>query len=173
MGRLSTMGFALLLYIPLAGASAQIASEAIFSNLASDTPQGIETYTGKGHWLVVMIWASTCYICNVEATSYAELHTQNAARDVRVLGISMDGARGRDAALEFVTRHNLPFENLIAEPGALGLYYEMTTGESLRGTPTFMVFDPSGTLTAAQAGAVRPAAVLSFIEGKRAQAKTR
>ena len=30
-------------------------------------PKSISDYAGKGKWLVVMIWASDCHICNQEA----------------------------------------------------------------------------------------------------------
>jgi hypothetical protein len=49
----------------------------------------------------------------------------------------------------------------------------MLTGEGLRGTPTFMVFDPDAKLVAAQAGAVKPEAVMRFIDGQRGTSKTR
>jgi peroxiredoxin len=139
MHRIRAFGWAALLISLCAAVSAEIASVQFFSDLTTGQPQGIEAHTDKGNWLVVMIWASNCHVCNAEAKSYAEFHAQNVERGVRVLGISMDGDSGRQAALDFVKRHGLPFRNLIAEPGALGLYYEMSTGEGLRGTPTLMV----------------------------------
>ena len=167
MRRLKSLGWVSLLLTLCINVSAETESQGFFSNLATGIPQGIEAFTGEGRWLVVMIWASNCHVCNAEAKSYAAYHTENAARDVRGIGISMDGESGREAAHKFVERHALPFDNLIAEPGALGLYYELLTGESLRGTPTFLVFEPGGKLVAAQAGAVSPEAVTRFINGKR------
>lgn len=54
-------------------------------------PQVIENYTGKGKWLVVMLWASDCYICNREAHQYVDFHLVHADKDATVLGISLDG----------------------------------------------------------------------------------
>ena len=172
MHRITAYGWVLLLITLCAGVSAEVASDEFFIDLATGKSQGIEAHAGNGNWLVVMIWASNCHVCNAEAKSYADYHTQNTQGDVRVIGVSMDGDAGRDAALGFVKRHALSFHNLIAEPGALGLYYGMLTGESLRGTPTFMVFDPDGKLVAAQAGAVKPEAITRFIDRQRGTSKT-
>ena len=144
---------------------AQSDSLAGFSDL-DGKPQSLEDYTGDGNWRVVMIWASDCHICNTEARSYAEFHRAQSGKGIGVLGISMDGEENRAAAQRFVKRHDLPFPNLIAEPGMVSLYYAAMTQESLRGTPSFLVYDPEGELVAAQAGAVPVAAIEKFIAGQ-------
>jgi len=143
-------------------AVAQAESHSIFTDLNGE-PRKLEDYTGKGKWQVVMIWASDCHICNKEAASYARFHESQGDDGVGVIGISMDGEENKAAALAFVERHDLSFPNLIAEPGMVGLYYAALAKESLRGTPTFLIFDPSGALAAAQAGAVPPDAITRFI----------
>jgi peroxiredoxin len=140
---------------------------AIFSDFDGN-PQQLEDHTGDGKWLVVMIWASDCHICNAEAATYARFHESQRGKDVGVLGISMDGEENKAAALAFIERHDLPFPNLIGEPGMISLYYASLTQESLRGTPTFLIFDPDGELAAAQAGAVSPEAINRFIAKKNA-----
>ena len=146
-------------------AGAQTDDFAIFSNLDGE-PRRLEDYTGGGQWLVVMIWASDCHICNAEATSYARFHESQRENGVTVLGISMDGEEKKAAALAFVERHKLPFTNLIGEAGMTGLYYAALTKEPLRGTPSFLIFDPEGELAAAQAGAVSTEAITRFIATK-------
>ncbi|WP_126457036.1 peroxiredoxin family protein [Sulfuriflexus mobilis] len=127
------------------------------------TPRSIEDYSGKGKWLVVMFWASDCHICAREAHEYVALHDRNKDGNARVLGITIDGLANKEAAQGFVDEHKLNFPNLIGNAEDIGaMYYDMT-GEFWVGTPTFFVFDPTGKLRAAQAGAV-PAEVLeSFI----------
>ncbi|KPJ90019.1 MAG: hypothetical protein AMJ53_15115, partial [Gammaproteobacteria bacterium SG8_11] len=34
----------------------------------------IENYAGKGKWLVVMLWASDCHVCNQEVHQYKAFH---------------------------------------------------------------------------------------------------
>ena len=98
-------------------------------------PQQLESHTGQGKWLVVMIWASDCHVCNAEAESYAQFHEAHKNKDARILGISIDGTRKKAEAEAFLSRHDLPFTNLIAEPQAMMLYYSIITDSSFRGTP--------------------------------------
>ena len=148
-------------------AKAETASIAIFSDF-DGKPAKLESYTGNGRWLVVMIWASDCHICNAEAVSYEQFHRAEHNANVRVLGISMDGEDKKSAARKFIERHKLSFPNLIGEAGMVALFYASLTKESLRGTPTFLVFDPDGELAAAQAGAVPVDSVERFIEKEQA-----
>ena len=129
-------------------------------------PQQLEKHTGQGKWLVVMIWASDCHVCNAEAESYAQFHQAHKDKDARILGISIDGARKKAEADKFLSRHQLPFPNLIAEPQSMMLYYSIITGSSFTGTPSFLIYDPIGNLVAAQAGAVPPERIEKFIASK-------
>jgi len=148
-------------------AAGQTESMSVFSSL-DGKPEKMESHTGNGRWLVVMIWASDCHICNTEAKTYDQFYRSRHDTSVSVLGISIDGEEKNAAARQFVNRHKLSFPNLIGEPGMVGLYFSALTKESLRGTPTFMVFDPNGDLAAVQAGAVPPESIDRFIERKRA-----
>jgi peroxiredoxin len=111
-------------------------------------------YTGQGKWTVVMIWASDCHVCNEEAHAYSEFHRRHRDGDATVLGLSLDGWEGRDAALGFIRRHELPFPNLIGEPERIAALYWSLTRRSWVGTPTFLVYGPDGTLLAQEVGAV-------------------
>lgn len=122
--------------------------------------RSLEDFTGDGQWTVVMIWASDCVICNREAYQYVDFHTFHKDKDARVLGISMDGSAGLADAKEFIARHSINFPNLIGSPEDVAGLFADATGQSLRGTPTFLIFDPQGKLRAADAGAV-PAEVIS------------
>lgn len=144
---------------------AQVDTPAVFSDFEGQA-QSVESFAGQGDWLVVMIWASDCPVCNLEAESYAQLHEANTDKGIRVLGISLDGATKKAAARAFIERHDLPFPNLIGEPSMVGRYYSALTQSAFRGTPTFLVFDPQGELAAAQAGAVTPDAIERYIAKK-------
>ncbi len=158
---LKSASIALLLALS-ATVLAQSEDPSMFSDL-DGKPQRLEDFTGDGNWRVVMIWAADCHICNTEAQSYGEFHRAQSGKGIGILGISMDGAENRAAARQFVQRHDLPFPNLIAEPEMVSLFYAAMTQESLRGTPTFLVYDPGGKLVAAQAGAVTVEAIEKFI----------
>lgn len=114
----------------------------------------IEQYAGKGRWLVVMIWASDCHVCNQEASHYGEFHQQHSDLDAHVIGLSMDGEKGLADARQFVKRHQLPFPNLIGEPLEVAVMFTRMTGVPWSGTPTFLIYNPEGQLEVQQAGAV-------------------
>jgi len=125
----------------------------------SGAPRSIEDYTGNDKWLVVMFWASDCHICGKEAPEYVAFHNKHKDDNAHVLGVTIDGLANKAAAQGFVDEHALNFPNLIGNAEDIGgMYYELT-GEFWVGTPTFFIYDPSGKLRAAQAGAV-PAEIL-------------
>ena len=157
----------ILLLTLSATVATQSDSLSVFSDL-DGKPRQLEDYTGDGKWLVVMIWASDCHICNMEAATYDSFHKAQQDKGTAVLGISMDGEENKAAAKKFIERHDLSFPNLIGEPGMVSLYYASMTQENLRGTPTFLVYDPDGEIVAAQAGAVSVEAIESFIAKKNA-----
>lgn len=151
-----------LMVAGLASAVAQAADEAVLTDF-DGRPQTIQDHAGKGKWLVVQYWAHDCGICNQEAPNYARFHDEHAEHDAQVLGISIDGAGNRAEAEAYIARHELTFPNLIGEPVPVMLNFMSLTQESFRGTPTFLLYSPDGTLKAAQAGAVPVASIEAYI----------
>ena len=127
-------------------------------------PQVLENYTGKGKWLIVMMWASDCHICNREAHQYVDFHMVHSDSDATVLGISLDGESRKKAAKKFIKKHSVDFPNIIAEPEYVSNLYRELTGQFFAGTPTFLIYSPDGELKAAQAGAVPPTLIEDFIK---------
>jgi thiol-disulfide isomerase/thioredoxin len=114
-------------------------------------------------WLVVMIWSYSCPVCAKEMQGQADLHERHRDGRLKVLGISIDGA---DAALEawaFVEEREVGFSNLLGEPGDVARFFSDQTGQSFKGTPTFLIYAPGGALKATQAGAVPPEVIETFI----------
>jgi peroxiredoxin len=126
-------------------------------------PTSLQEHTGKGKWLVVMIWAHDCHVCNQEAPNYDKFHTAHKDKDATVLGLSLDGKDLRKEALAFTQRHKLGFPSLIGEPHDVGAIYNGLTGGDFAGTPTFLIFDPKGVIRAEQAGAVPVDLIEQFI----------
>lgn len=123
----------------------------------------LDEYTGKGQWTVVMLWASDCHACNAEAKQYVKFHEAHKGKDARILGVSLDGMEKKAEAEKFVQRHNVTFPNLIEEPQKVAQLYTNLTGQSWVGTPSFLVYSPTGELRAAQVGAVPTQIIESFI----------
>ena len=129
----------------------------------SGKPREISEFTGKGKWTIVMIWASDCHVCNAEVQQYVDFHNKHKDRDATVLGLSADGWEGRKAAQDFVDRNKVSFPNLLGSGATIIELYEGITGESLAGTPAFLVFDPKGKIAAKQVGAVPVRFIEEFI----------
>jgi len=127
-------------------------------------PRSISDYAGQGKWLVVMIWASDCHICNQEAHSYVDFHFAHADDDAEVLGITIDGQEKKAEARKFIERHNINFPSLIGEPADVARLFSELTGTYFVGTPAFLFFDPQGELRAQQVGAVPPELIENFIK---------
>jgi len=133
--------------------------------------KSIADYTGNGKWLVVMLWASDCHVCNQEAHQYIKFHQEHVGKDAQVLGISLDGMAKKTDAQEFIKRHQVNFPSLIGEPEKVASMYQELTGDTWIGTPSFMVYTPKGELLGAQAGAVPVSVIESFIERESAAAQ--
>ena len=120
-------------------------------------------YIPADKWLVVMIWSWSCPICAQEMAGQAQLHDRHQGGRLNVLGISMDGAEGIMEAWAFAEEHGARFPNLIGEGSDVAQFFHEQTGQSLQGTPTFLVYAPGGRLKAVQAGAVPPEGIEAFI----------
>lgn len=143
-----------------------VSSFAHADSVLRDMRGNITTFDAQqtpGQWTVVMIWASDCHVCNKESGQYSKFYTQHAGRDANMIGISIDGQQGKKAAEAFIKRNGAIFPNLIGDVQTVSRWYQMETGELFRATPTFVVFDPSGKVRAAQPGAVPPAIIEGFI----------
>lgn len=140
----------------------QFISEMVFQDMDGNN-RVLSDYTGKGKWTVVMLWVSDCHVCNQEASEYDAFHDKHKEVDARMLGISMDGIEGRKDAMAFIKRNDVGFPNLIGDPQTVASLYIGLTGGDWVGTPTFLVFSPSGELKAAQPGAVPVSLIEEFI----------
>lgn len=145
--------------------SVLIATPVMAGGLADfgDKPKTIKDFAGKGKWLITMIWASDCHVCNQEAHAYEKFHNDHKAKDATMLGISMDGMEKHKAAEQFIKRHKLGFPNLIGEPEDVARLFMELTGADWVGTPTFLIYDPKGELVAKQEGAVPVDLIEQFI----------
>lgn len=123
----------------------------------------LEEYVGQGKWTIVMFWAHDCHVCGLEAPNYEKFYERRKDRDVQLLGISIDGADLKKEAQAFIKEHGLTFPNLIGEPVETTLMFTDLTGVRWIGTPTFLIYTPTGKLVAQQAGGVPVSMVEDFI----------
>ncbi len=127
-------------------------------------PRTLDEFTGKGKWVVVMIWAHNCPLCNQEVQKFDIFHAEHEDRDAMVLGISIDGGYHDQKAREFIDRHELEFPNLIGDARSVARLHVDLTGQRLVGTPTFLLFAPSGELVGMQVGPLEPETIEAFMQ---------
>ena len=143
--------------------SAAPASETQLFDLQGN-PRSLGEFIGRGKWTVVVFWASDCPVCNAEVQQYVLFHDSYQDGQATVLGISLDGPTKKREALRFIDRHMVDFPNLIGQPRAIARLYTELVGEAWRGTPSFLIFSPTGELRARQVGAVPVELIEAFIK---------
>jgi len=125
--------------------------------------KNLNLYLNK-KWLIVMIWAADCHICNKEVAQYIKLHDKLKKTSAEVLGISIDGWKNRQKAFNFIKRHRVNFPNLLIEPEDFAKFYTPITNATFIGTPTFLIFNRNGELKAKQTGAIATSIIEKYIQ---------
>lgn len=129
-----------------------------------DNPADLKTLVGNGKWSIVEIWVSDCRICQLTAQNMASF--KDAHPDVNIIGISLDGKEGKNAAQNFIEEHQLEFPNLLSHKKEIDQYLFDVAGQGFIGTPTFLFYNPQGKLSAVQARALTDKELGKFIENK-------
>jgi len=121
----------------------------------------VNNHIGKDKWTIVEIWESTCSACRSHMPEMVEF--DGKLKNARILGITLDGQRGIEDAEDFIAEYDMKFTNLVSNYIEMNIWMEQSIGESLQGTPTFILFDPEGKLVAAQPGIVAISSLEKFI----------
>lgn len=118
---------------------------------------------GHGKWTLVMLWSTDCVICTKQNPMISAFHEKHRNVDAQVIGIALDGPMNIDNVNAYIERHQLPFTNYIGRMDLVAMNYQILTQEPLRGTPTYLLFDPQGNLKGNNPGPVRAVAVEEFM----------
>ena len=144
-----------LLTIIMLGSSAYA-----FSDLEGKT-DSINNHIGKDKWTILEVWASDCGACRMHMPEMVEF--DGKLKNARLLGVTLDGQRGIDDAKEFIAEFGVKFPTVVTNAVEMNIWMQQSIGEPLRGTPTFILFDPKGQLVAAQPGIVSISSLEKFI----------
>ena len=131
----------------------------------------INNHIGKDKWTILEIWESNCPACRMHMPEMVKF--DGKLKNARILGVTLDGQEGIENAEDFISEFDVKFPTIVTNYVEMNIWMERSIGESLRGTPTFILFDPEGKLVAAQPGIVSVASLEKFISdnSKPAQAK--
>lgn len=130
----------------------------------------ITNHIGKNKWTIVEVWESNCHFCRIHMPDLVKF--DGKLKNTRIIGISLDGQDGVEAAEEFISEYNIKFTNLISNPIEMNIWMQQNLEESLMGTPAFMLFDTDGFLVAAQQGVISIESLETFITENSKPAKT-
>jgi len=164
-----TKGFRYVLWVALALVVMGSAAATELRDLEGNV-RDLDEFRGKGKWTLVMFWASDCHVCNSEILDYVTFHDAHHEKDATVVGVSLDGQARLAQAQDFVERHLVEFPNLIGEPRQVAALFTRLTGgrQPWLGTPSFLLYRPSGELVGWQVGAVGVDTIEKYI-GDQAQ----
>ena len=121
-----------------------------------------EKQLGGGKWSIVEIWASDCSACRTHMPSMVKF--DGKLDNARIIGITLDGQEGVQDAKAMIKEYGMKFQNIVSNPIEVNAWMQKNVGESLIGTPTFMIFDEKGKLVAAQPGPVKTDSLETFIK---------
>ncbi len=121
----------------------------------------IMNHIGKNKWTIVEVWESSCPACRMHMPDMVKF--DGKLKNARILGITLDGQDGIEDAEDFLAEFDVKFPNLVTNYVEMNIWMQQHVGESLVGTPTFILFDPKGDLVAAQPGIVSTASLEKFI----------
>ena len=142
--------------------SARSFAQQTFENFEGQTVT-IEQFLDGKHWLVVVIWSFRCPICQKELPAYADLARRQKSGSFTVIGLSIDGHEGFGGAWALLEELDDDFKSLIGEADEVADFVLSHSRQPLQGTPTIMIFNPSGILVAFQGGPVPVDSIEVFI----------
>ena len=109
-----------------------------------------------------MLWAHNCHVCIEETPVISDFNDRRD--DVDVIGVSIDGIKNKQLAEQFLERSKPSFPSYISELAVVSFNYQLLTEEEFRGTPTFLLFTPDGTLLGNNPGKLSLEALEGFID---------
>lgn len=132
----------------------------------------IDDHRGNGKWLLVMLWATDCHICHQQKPEISAFYNRHKDTDAVVMGIALDGMDKVDEVREYLAVNKPSFPNYVGNIAIIASHYQGLTDESLRGTPTYLLFGPGGELLGNNPGPLSVDAIEKFMARKAQEKNT-
>jgi len=129
-------------------------------------PVNLENLTGQGKWTLVMIWATSCILCQSQKPIISAFHEKHKDLDAHVVGIALDGVKNIGKVRRYISQHDVTFPNYVSQMKSAASHYFGVTDEQFRGTPTYLLFSPQGELIGKNPGLLSAEAIEDFISRK-------
>ena len=154
---------ALLTAFLLTTAGTASASGMELQSVKDGAPTTLDNLTGNGKWTLVMIWATDCHICKIQKPEMSAFHNERKDVDAHIVGIALDGPKQMDLINDYMVDNNVSFPTFVGDTAIIASHYFGMTEENLRGTPTYLLFNPEGELLAINPGRLTVEALEAFI----------
>lgn len=101
----------------------------------------------RGNVVFLNLWATWCGPCQFEIPELQKLHTDNAAKGFKVVGVSLDDS-GKENVQQFVTQHAITYPVALDPDGKLANIFQTTV------IPTSVLIDRNGKIVWKKYGAI-------------------
>jgi len=129
-------------------------------------PVTLDNLTGQGKWTLVMIWTTSCILCQSQKPIISAFHEKHKDLDAHVIGVALDGVENIGKVKRYINQHDVTFPNYVSQMQPAASHYLGITDEQFRGTPTYLLFSPEGELIGKNPGLLSAEAVEDFIARK-------
>lgn len=152
-----------LLLLGLLMSSAATANSLFELRTIDGEPARLIDHVGNGKWVLVMLWSTDCALCKQQKPAISAFHDRHKESSAEVVGITIDGYDALESIQHYLSTHRPSFPNLVGELPLISFNYQVATQERFYGTPTYLLFDPTGDLIANQPGRLNTEALERFI----------
>jgi len=118
---------------------------------------------GNGKWTLVMLWSTHCHVCHIDKPKISAFHDKHKQGDIEVVGIALDGIENLDTVKNYLLNNKVSFPSYVGNTAIIASHYYGMTKENLRGTPTYLLFNPKGELLGNNPGSLSTEAIERFI----------
>ncbi len=130
----------------------------------------LKDFMAEGKWTTIVVWGPKCPACIEEMPEIQGIYDETKSNNINVLGLAVDFPSFTYANLEQVQQFEedyfISFPNLLISSN---IYYELGLG-ALKGTPTIILVNPKGKVSAVQLGGVPRKIIEKYIADENAKA---
>jgi len=129
------------------------------ANTAQGTSFDFASLAGKGRWVVINFWSTTCVVCRVEAPELERFWREDASRpDSPIQFLSVNIQDDIKDILNYQKDFSLSFPVVADQTGKISLDY------GVYGTPETFFISPEGVVRHRVAGEVDRNTILAFVD---------
>lgn len=132
----------------------------------------LDEYTGKGKWVVVNVWATSCPYCRSELFDLSSFHDRHHDKDAIILGLTLDWPSfdfpDKDYLAKFASDYLIDYPLFIVN----GDIASKVVGGTIDMIPVSFFFNPEGKLIYRLNGMVTEQILEKVIKNKNASYST-